>query len=151
MNAIYNFLDNSSRLKTVLFWVWMVSAAGFILFAYIQSSTVGQSFQETLQHPAIALSFVIACMSVIQAVMLKLADSENEQTVRVLSIYSLIQQLLVGNLIAAVLAFFLMRSLRYEDRDQPFAPQWKWSLIGGMVLLGILTLLTLIARYNQLF
>ncbi|MBM7051164.1 hypothetical protein [Rothia sp. ZJ1223] len=150
MNAIYNFLENSSRLRTVLFWVWMLSAAGFVFFAYTQSMTVGQSFSETLQHPAIALSFLVACMSVIQSVMLKVAESENPQTVRLFGIFSVVQQILVGNLIAALVAFFLVRSLRFEDRTEQFAPQWRWALVGGMVLIGVLTLLTLIARYNQM-
>lgn len=151
MNAVINFLESPSKLKMVLFWVWMASAGGFVLYAYMQSNTVGQSFQETLQHGPIALSFLIACMSVIQAVMLKAADAENENTVRIFSIYSVIQQLLVGNVIAALIAFFLVRSLRFEDRTEPFAPRYKWTLWGGMALMGFLTLLTLIARYNQMF
>lgn len=151
MNAILSFLENSARLKTVLFWVWMVSASAFVLFAYIQSNTAGKSFEETLQQPSLALSFVVACMSVIQAVLLKVADTENQNTVRIFGIFSVAQQILVGNVLAALVAFFMVRSLRFEDRNVPFAPRLKWTMLGGMGLLSFLTLLTLVARYNQMF
>ncbi len=150
MRALLLLLSDSAKLTKILFWYWLLSAAAFVLFAFTQSSSTGTSFEQTLQHPSIALSFLISCMSIVQAVMLKLAQSENENTVRIFAIFSIVQQLLVGNVPAALLAYFLARSLHDAPRE-PFAPSWRLVLIGVGVLLSFLTLLTLLARYNQFF
>ncbi|GAA1744934.1 cell shape determination protein CcmA [Rothia terrae] len=150
MRALLLLLSDSAKLTKILFWYWLLSAGAFVLFAFTQASSTSTSFEQTLQQPSIALSFLISCMSIIQAVMLKMAHSENENTVRIFSIFSGVQQVLVGNIPAALLSYFLARSLHDAPRE-PFAPTWRWVLIGVCILLSFLTFLTLLARYNQFF
>ena len=151
MTAILNFLQNEKRISQWLFWYWMVSPLLFFLYTYMQVVNADVTFREALNNPNIALAFLTSCMSIITAYLLQVARQENENTERVFSIFAIVQQLLVGNVIGFMLSFFLARALWLFPRET-FAPsKMRWVLLGGMVFLSFLTLLTLIARYNQWF
>lgn len=151
MTAILNFLRDEKRLSRWLFWYWMISPFVFFLYTYVQVAQTGTQFREALNQPNIALSFLTSCMSIVTAYLLKVAHEENAHTERSFSIFTIVQQLLVGNLVGFLLSFFLARALWLFPKET-FAPsKMRWVLIGGMVLLSFLTLLTLIARYNQWF
>lgn len=152
MTAILNFLRDETRLSKWLFWYWMISPFVFFFYTYLQTASTGTDLKGALEHPNIALSFLTSCMSIITAYLLKVAHEENERTERIFSLFAVVQQLLVGNVIGFALSFFLARALWLFPRET-FAPSkmMRWVLIGGMSLLSLLTVLTLIARFNQWF
>lgn len=147
MRTILAVLNNPHKLYTYLLAYWLISPLLYLIYVYIISQNAGTPFRELLNTPTVALAFLIACMTLVLAGMLKLAHDENENTVRVFSLYSAVQQLLVGNLIGVLLSVFLTRSLWWEQREQ-FGPRFKWVLVAGMVLIAFLTFLVLLAGMN---
>lgn len=147
MNAILYALRNPDKLRTFLFWYWLISPLVFFFYQYAVSSGEGVAFQEMLQQPAIALAFLVSCMSLIMAGLLKAAETENELTERNFGIFAVAQQLVTGNLPGFLLSYFYVRSL-WESGGEPFAPRLKWVLVAGMALLGFLSVLTLVANFN---
>lgn len=147
MRTILAFLNNSAKLYQYLLAYWIISPLLYLGYAALIAQNSGTSFRELLNNPTVALAFLISCMTLILAGLLKLARSENENTLRLFAIYSTIQQLIVGNLIGVLLSVFLARSLWWEQREQ-FGPRFKWVLVAGMVLIAFLTFLVLLAGMN---
>ncbi|WP_421083162.1 cell shape determination protein CcmA [Rothia nasimurium] len=147
MNAILYALRDTDKLRTFLFWYWIISPLIFFFYQFSVSKGTGVTFQEMLQTPTVALAFLVSCISLIMAGLLRAAESENELTERNFGIFAVIQQLLTGNLPGFLLAYFFTRSI-WEAGGEPFAPRLKWVMVGGMALLGFLSLLTLVANFN---
>lgn len=148
MNAILYALRDEEKMRTFLFWYWIISPFVFFFYQYSVSSSSGVSLQEMLTQPEIALSFLGACMSLIMAGMLRGAESENEVTEKTFGIFAVVQQLLVGNILGFALSFFYTRTM-WDAGGEPFAPRLRWVLIGGMALIGLLTALTIVGNINM--
>ncbi|GGH60192.1 hypothetical protein GCM10007359_08130 [Rothia aerolata] len=148
MNAVWAFLNNSDKLRKWLFIYWLVSPFLFMGYALMMSQTASVDLREVLNEPTMAIAFLTSCMTLIMAGMLKGASSENEKTEKVFGIYAVVQQLLVGNLIGALLSYFFARSL-WLAPTAPFAPRLKWVLLPGMVLIGFLSLMVILIAVNR--
>lgn len=148
MNAILYALRDLDKMRTFLFWYWLISPFVFFFYQYSASSISGAGLQEMLNQPEIALSFLGACMSLIMAGLLKSAESENEVTEKTFGIFAVAQQLLVGNILGFLLSFFYARVL-WDAGGEPFAPRLRWVLLGGMALIGLLSLLTVVGNINM--
>lgn len=148
MNAILYALRDIYKMRTFLFWYWLISPFVFFFFQYSVTSVSGVDLQEMLNQPEIALSFVGACMSLIMAGLLKGAESENEVTEKTFGIFAVAQQLVVGNIFGFLLSFFFTRAL-WDAGGEPFAPRLRWVLLGGMALIGLLSLLTVVGNINM--
>ncbi|MDY3049003.1 MAG: cell shape determination protein CcmA [Rothia sp. (in: high G+C Gram-positive bacteria)] len=147
MNALLYALSDTNRLRTFLFWYWLISPLIFFFYQFAVSQGEQVDFRQMLNEPAIALAFMVSCMSIIMTGLLKAAETENEGTERIFGIFAVIQQLLTGNIPGFLLSYFYTRSL-WQERGYPFAPRLRWVLIGGMALLGFLSGLTLLAYIN---
>ena len=147
MNAFINFLNDSNKVARFLLGYWLITPIFFGLYILLTAQTTGMQLRELLNIPTIAIAFLVACMTVILAAMLRLARRENPNTVRIFSIYAVVQQLLVVNLIGAVGSYFLTRALWNEPRE-PFAPVHRWILGAGMTILGMLSGLVLLIALN---
>lgn len=148
MNAVWAFLNNSDKLRKWLFIYWLVSPFLFMGYALMMSQTASVDLREVLNEPTMAIAFLTSCMTLIMAGMLKGASGENEKTEKVFGIYAVVQQLLVGNLIGALLSYFFARSL-WLAPAAPFAPRLKWVLLPGMVLIGFLSLMVILIAVNR--
>ncbi|WP_188359022.1 cell shape determination protein CcmA [Rothia aerolata] len=145
---MWAFLNNSDKLRKWLFIYWLVSPFLFMGYALMMSQTASVDLREVLNEPTMAIAFLTSCMTLIMAGMLKGASSENEKTEKVFGIYAVVQQLLVGNLIGALLSYFFARSL-WLAPTAPFAPRLKWVLLPGMVLIGFLSLMVILIAVNR--
>lgn len=150
MTTLLYALRDPNKLRTFLFWYWIISPFIYFIYQFALSASTGADIRTLLHEtPIVALAFLTACMSLIMAGMLKLAQSENEGTERTFAIFATAQQLLVGNIPGFLLGYFFARSL-WDEMGHPFAPRYRWVLVGGMVLIALLTVLTVIAHVNLL-
>ena len=147
MNSLLYALRDTHRLRTFMFWYWLISPFIFFFYQFAVSRGENVDFREMLNEPAIALAFIVSCMSLIMAGLLRAAETENENTERIFGMFAVVQQLLTGNIPGFLLSYFYTRSLWGEQRD-PFAPRLRWVLLGGMCLLGLLSLVTPLAYFN---
>lgn len=147
MNSFLYALRNTQKLRTFMFWYWIVSPVIYFAYQYAVSQSAQVNIREMLNEPAIALAFLTSCISIIMAGLLRGAEAENESTERIFGIFAVVQQLLTGNLPGFLLSYFYTRSLWGALRE-PFAPRLRWVLLGGMGLLGLLSLLVLVANIN---
>lgn len=147
MNSIFYALRNTQKLRTFMFWYWIISPFIYFSYQYAVSQTAQVSIREMLNEPAIALAFITSCISIIMAGLLRGAEVENESTERIFGIFAVVQQLLVGNVPGFLLSYFYTRSL-WDATGEPFAPRMKWALLGGMALIGFLSFLVLVANFN---
>ncbi|MDO4898986.1 MAG: cell shape determination protein CcmA [Rothia sp. (in: high G+C Gram-positive bacteria)] len=148
MNTLLYALRDEQKMRTFLFWYWLISPFVFFFYRYSVSASTGIELKEMLNEPAIALAFLASCMSLIMAGLLRGAEAENELTEKRFAMFAVVQQLIVGNILGFLLSFFYARSL-WDAGGEPFAPRLRWVLMGGMVLIGLLTLLTVIANINM--
>lgn len=147
MNSLLYILSNTQKLRTFMFWYWIISPILYFAYQYAVSQSAQVSIEEMLNEPAIALAFMTSCISIIMAGLLRGAEAENESTERIFGIFAVVQQLLVGNIPGFLLSYFYTRSL-WEATGDPFAPCLRWIFVGGMVLLSLLSVLVLVANFN---
>ncbi|MBF0808739.1 cell shape determination protein CcmA [Rothia nasimurium] len=147
MNALLYALRDTQRLRTFLFWYWLISPFIFFFYQFAVSRGENVDFREMLNEPAIALAFIVSCMSLIMVGLLRAAETENENTERTFGMFAVAQQLLTGNIPGFLLSYFYTRSL-WDAPREPFAPCLRWVILAGMALLGLLSLLTLLAYIN---
>ena len=147
MNALLYALRYTQRLRTFLFWYWLISPMVFFLTSLRYRVEKNVDFREMLNEPAIALAFIVSCMSLIMVGLLRAAETENENTERTFGMFAVAQQLLTGNVPGFLLSYFYTRSL-WDALREPFAPRLRWVILAGMALLGLLSLLTLLAYFN---
>lgn len=147
MNAILFALQDSQKMRTFLFWYWIISPLIFFFYQYSVAASSGVAIQQMLQEPGIALAFLSACMSLTMAGLLRASQVENERIEGRFALFATVQQLVTGNILGFLLSYFLTRSLR-DVADEPFAPRLKPVLLAGMVLMGLLSLLLIIANIN---
>lgn len=150
----FRAFSNYQTTTVVLFWYWLISAVLYLLYQGLVSSQSsfagGASPREILEDPPVALAFVAACSSVILAALLKVASGENVRTLRVFAVFAIIQQLASGNVIGAVLAYVLIR-FAPRNSSESFAPSRRWLLVGGMILISLVTVLFSAAQLHLLF
>lgn len=149
MTSIFALINNSQKLSKFLFGYWLITPILFMIYVWMTAQSSGTEFKELLNQPTVAIAFLIACMTLIMAGMLKLTQRENPNTTRLFAIYAAVQQLLVGNLVGVLFSYFLVRALRFEQRER-FAPAFRWVLVGGMALIGFLSILVLMIALNAL-
>lgn len=147
MTSLFYALSNTQKLRTFMFWYWIISPILYFAYQYAVSQSAQVSIEEMLNEPAIALAFMTSCISIIMAGLLRGAEAENESTERIFGIFAVVQQLLVGNIPGFLLSYFYTRSL-WEATGDPFAPRLRWIFVGGMVLLSLLSVLVLVANFN---
>lgn len=147
MNSILYALRDTPKIRMFMFWYWLISPFIYFGYQYAVSQTAQVNMKEMLNEPAIALAFLTSCISIIMAGMLRGAEAENKNTERLFGIFAVVQQLLVGNTPGAILSYFYTRSLWGAARE-PFAPRLRWVLWAGMVFLGLLSSLVLMANFN---
>ena len=63
MNALLYALRDTQRLRTFLFWYWLISPFIFFFYQFAVSRGENVDFREMLNEPAIALAFIVSCMS----------------------------------------------------------------------------------------
>lgn len=141
MSAIWAFLNDTAKLRKALIIYWCVVPAAFIAYALLTAGKLGLDFRAFLADPTIALTFIICCMMPIQVALLLLARRCNEHTEKAFAIFAGVQQLVVGNVLGALLSYFLARSLWWAPRE-PLGRPHRAVMLGGTALIGFLTLLT---------
>lgn len=150
MTALLYALRDPNKLRTFLFWYWILTPLVFFIYLLGLTTSSGLDLRAHLnQTPYVALAFLISCMSLLLAGILKLAHTENEGTERTFAIFATAQQLLVGNIPGFLLSYFYARSL-WDERGYPFAPRFTWVLIASMAIIGLLSLITVMANINLL-
>ncbi|WP_346844955.1 cell shape determination protein CcmA [uncultured Rothia sp.] len=147
MNNLLAFINNPQKLYKTLLGYWIITPLLYLAYAYFIARETHTDVREFLNTPTVALAFLVSCMTLVMAGLLKLAASENENTLRIFTMYAAFQQLLVGNLIGLLLALFLSRTLWWEQRER-FAPRQRWVLLTGMGLIGFLALLVVLIGLN---
>lgn len=146
MNSIFVALTDGHKIRRFLFWYWLLIP--FALFAWIGLAAVNSNstFQEAIKIPFFAVAFLNGCLSILLAGLFKLAGSENARTERVFTLYTLIIQILVGNLPGALGSYLFLRATLGEDDGERFAPTYRWVMILAMAFLALVSLLILVAN-----
>lgn len=132
-----------------LFWYWIISAVGYLVYQTLVTVQTGMSLEDVLNDPSVALAFVASCVVIIMAALLRVAESENLHTLRVYAIFCTAHQLLTGNLIGFILAYVIVY-YQPKPEGEDFAPTRKPLMIGGMVLIGLTLALWLVAQFNRM-
>lgn len=149
MRTLLTHLTDYRPTTSLLFWYWLLSAAAYLGYQLLVSRQTGTSIAELIADPSVALAFVAACSVVILAGLLRVAESENLHTLRVFIFYSLVHQLLTGNLLGLILAALILY-YQPSPTGERFAPTRKLVLVGGMILIGAALALWLVAQINRL-
>ncbi|MDO4253261.1 MAG: hypothetical protein Q4C74_08510 [Rothia sp. (in: high G+C Gram-positive bacteria)] len=144
MKAVQNFLTDSSKLSASLFYYWLIAPLVFLTCVFLLTNSGSNSFRDMLQEPTVTLSFMAACMSLILAGLLKLAQRTGPHSLKTFCLVASLQQLLVGNLIGLVLSFCLFWSLC----GQAWPRQKNPLLLLGMVFITCLSLLISLLSIN---
>ncbi|MFW0183911.1 hypothetical protein ACN083_00125 [Rothia sp. CCM 9418] len=147
MNSILYRLNDPDSTKKYLFWYWIISPLCYFLYTFLLSSQTQLPLEEVLNAPLIALTFLIACMTILLAGMLNLIKDEGDYVERNFGIFAMVQQLLVGNLLGVLLAFFFTRS-RWGALPAACSTPQRWILWAGMALISVLTVLVMISYWN---
>ncbi|MBV7280894.1 hypothetical protein [Corynebacterium sp. TAE3-ERU30] len=149
MSTFFAMFKDYRRTTTILFWYWLLSAVAYLLYQTAVSAQTGMSFEEVITDPGVALAFVASCSVIIMAALLRVAEAENLRTLRIYAIFSVVHQLLTGNIIGLILAALIVYYMP-PAKDESFAPTQKLILIGGMVLIGLVLVLWLVAQLNRM-
>ena len=149
MSTFFAMFKDYRRTTTILFWYWLLSAVAYLLYQTAVSTQTGMSFEEVITDPGVALAFVASCSVIIMAALLRVAEAENPRTLRIYAIFSVVHQLLTGNVIGLILAALIVYYLP-PAKGESFAPTQKLILSGGMILIGLVLVLWLVAQLNRM-
>lgn len=136
---------NPNRLQKILLTYWVVSPILFYVYLFISSITKAVAMQDLIQYvPGVALGNLIACLMLFQAAVLFFVSRFSQSKEGLLGQFifiSVFQQLITGNIIGAVLTFFLRRALLpVEEKTSSQIKLIFYFAIGFILLLSCLTL-----------
>lgn len=138
-------VQSATTWKRFLLGYWLVVPISFYLYTFLMTMQEQITMQDLLfQVPGMTLGFLITCLMLFQAVILFFLGNLSESKTGLLGKYlwfTIIQQILTGSLIGAVLAFFYER--RLLAAKEAVSLQQKVLLISGMVFVGMISVFVL--------
>ncbi|MHC5227344.1 hypothetical protein ACYSNW_03580 [Enterococcus sp. LJL99] len=146
------FITNTSKLKKLLFFYWLIVPALFGLYLFLTSTTQRISVEGLLTNiPGLALTSIVSLISIFQAFGLYYIGNTSDCRQSLFGYYllfSLIQQLFTLNVIGVGLTLLLYRSLLSAKETKKLSAQVKLSMYGLMVFIGFITFLVVIVRFS---
>lgn len=108
--------------RNMLLGYWLI--VPFLFFFYLFLLSLNQKVevqQLVLQIPGLALSLLLSFLTIFQAAVLyfistRFADSQ--KTMKKFLLFSLVQQILTGNIVGAALSFFLERKMVVTEEKE---------------------------------
>lgn len=129
----------TNRLQKILLAYWLIVPILFYLYLGITSFIQETSIQQMLQvSPGIALGNLLACLMLLQAGIFFFVRRFSQSKNGLLGQFTFVaipQQLLTGNIIGAVLAFFLARSLNSGKEDATLQTKIIFYFVLGFIFL----------------
>ncbi|EOT30453.1 hypothetical protein [Enterococcus saccharolyticus] len=136
---------NSKRLQQILLTYWVLFPILFYVYLLISSIMKDVAIQDLIQYvPGIALGNLIACLTLFQAAVLFFVSRVSQSREGLLGQFvfiSIFQQAMTGNIIGALLTFFLRRALLpVKENTSSQIKLIFYFAIGFILLLSFLTL-----------
>lgn len=146
------FLTNTSKLRKLLFFYWLIIPVLFGLYLFLTSTMQGISVEGLLTNiPGLALTSIVSLLSIFQAFGLYYIGNTSacrRSLFGYFLLFSIVQQLVTLNMIGLALTFLLYRSLLATKEMREVTNQAKMLMYGLMAFIGIITILVVIVRFS---
>ena len=145
-------LTNTSKLKKILLFYWLLNPVLFGMYLFLMSLNQGEPIGELLTYiPSLALTSIIAWLSIFQAFGLYFVGSTSDCRHSLFGyflIFSMIQQLLTLNIIGLALTGLLYRSLFVVKEENELSNKLKIVTYSLMIFVGLLTIIVVLIRFS---
>lgn len=152
LNWLHTWSTHPYLAARVQRWMWLITAAAFAALTAMNAFQASSSMEEIAHSPGVAIGAAQVFINLL-LVGLSVGVGRTSSWMNRFAIFTLVQQVLIWNLLGAIAAAVLWRSLRYstqplEDSEPPLPPA---AIIGAFVFLGLATGLVVVAQGHLFF